>query len=153
MESFPRSEIRRVAAKGSYQFFRPDRSGDFSKEFRFVRITVNARGVGQEMLQGDAAATRKTRKKFIQRISEGQLSLLHEAQDGGGGELFSHGANAKLGFYRHRYLFIRICPAKATLINDFPIAGQKDGYARLVGFGQFSQPRLNAFLQRHLRAP
>lgn len=97
MEAFAGGEVGFVILHGLDEFRRGGGLGDLLEEVGSFSETVDAGGVGEELVEGDVLGVGDVWEVFGERVCEAEFPGFREFQEGSGGELFGDGTDAEFG--------------------------------------------------------
>ena len=92
---------------------------------------------------GDLFPAGKVGKEARERVVDGELFILGEAQDGGGGELLGDRADAEFRRRRGGDMAFEIGEADGLFVNDPAIARDERGNGDGLGLREFGEPGIN----------
>ncbi len=102
----------------------------------FVRVVLEARGVSEQLPDGDAPPVRRCAREVLrQRVVEAEPAVLGEQQDAGGGELLADGAGLEDRAGRDRHAVLEVRLAVALFLDDPSVAHDQQRESRDVPGG------------------
>ena len=139
MEAFAGREVGGVDLHGLDEFRRGGGLRDLLEEVWSVGETMNAGGVGEELVEGDVLGIGDVWEVFVERVYGAEFPGFRQFQNGGGGELFGDGADAEFGGEGGGDFLFDIGQAKAAIEDDPFLAPIEHHDAMGVAVGEASE--------------